>query len=117
MQKFTTPSGETMVVLPLDDYERLLDAADTAIADRVIAAIASGEDELVPSQVVDRLMAGESPIKVWREHRGMTGRQLADRAQVSAAYVSEIETGKKAGSVSALKRIARVLAVDLDDIV
>ncbi len=31
-----------------------------------------GEDELIPSEVVEQLLAGEHPLKVWREYRGLT---------------------------------------------
>lgn len=105
-----------MVILPLAEYERLLDAADIASADRVSAAIAAGEDELVPSEIVDRLLGNENPIKVWREYRGMSARQLAEKADLRPAYLSEIETGRKDGSVAVLKKIAMALLVDLDDI-
>ena len=47
----------------------------------------------------------------------MTARDLAQKTGLSAAYISELETGKKDGSISAMKRIANVLDVDLDDLV
>lgn len=117
MQKIITPKGETMVVLPLEEYEKLLDAVDVAAANAVMTDIAAGTDELVPSDVVNALLDGGSPVRVWRTHRGMTARVLAEKTDLSAAYISEIETGKKEGSVSALKRIAKALNLDLDDIV
>lgn len=117
MQKIITPKGETLVVLSLDEYERLEDAADIAAAKTVRADIAAGRDELVPASVVNRIMAGENPMRVWREHRGMTAKELSLKADLSAPYVSEIETGKKDGSVSAVKRIAKVLGVEIDDLV
>ncbi len=117
MQKITTPKGETMIVLPLDEYQELLDASDIAAATKVAADINTGKDEWVPSDIVDALLNGENPIRVWRKHRGITARDLAQKTQLSAAYISEIETGKKDGSISAMKRIATVLKVDLDDLV
>lgn len=116
MQTIITPNGETLVVLPLAEYESLVDKADIAAADRIKADIAAGRDELVPVEIVDRLIAGENPVKVWRSHRGMTARDLAAKADVSASYLSEIESGKKEGSLSALKKIAEALGVDLDDL-
>lgn len=116
MQTITTPNGETLVVLPLAEYEDLLDKADIAAADKVRANIAAGSDEFVPSEIVNRLIAGENPVKVWRSHRGMTAKDLAAQAGLSAPYVSEIEGGKKEGSLSAMKRIAEALGVDLDDL-
>ncbi|NYZ68864.1 hypothetical protein H0A36_22860 [Endozoicomonas sp. SM1973] len=35
-------------------------------------SIRNGETELVPDAVVTRLLDGESPVKVWREHHGLT---------------------------------------------
>jgi DNA-binding Xre family transcriptional regulator len=117
VQKITTPGGEELVLLPLADYEALLDAADVASADRVKADIAAGRDELVPSEIVDRLLDGENPVKVWREHRGFSGRELAQRAGVSAPYLSQIEGGTKPGSTTALKKVADALGVQIDDLI
>ncbi|NKN39477.1 helix-turn-helix transcriptional regulator [Agrobacterium sp. a22-2] len=52
-----------------------------------------------------------------RTYRGMTVSELAAAAGISQPYLSEIESGKKTGSVDVLKRIATVLRVDLDDLV
>ncbi len=117
MQTITTPNGETLVVLPLADYERLIDKADIARADKVMADIAAGREEVVPAEIVRRLIAGENKTKVWRNHRGLSGRELAAAAGVSASFLSQLESGKKEGSVSVMKKIAAVLRVDLDDIV
>jgi DNA-binding XRE family transcriptional regulator len=113
MQTINTPSGETLVVLELDEYEALVDAA---AAHDVLARIAAGEEELVPADVVDRLLEGGHPVRVWRDHRGMTGRALAQAAGISPAYLSEIEHGRKAPSLATLRRLADVLNVDLDDL-
>jgi hypothetical protein len=41
-----------------------------------------------------RIIEGEHPIKVWRERRGMTVRQLADSLGLSDAEMEEIEQGR-----------------------
>lgn len=117
MQTITTPNGVTLVVLTLADYERLIDKADIAKADKIMADIAAGREEVVPAEIVRRLIAGENKIKVWRTHRDLSGRELAAAAGVSASFLSQMESGKKEGSVSVMKKIAAVLRVDLDDIV
>jgi ribosome-binding protein aMBF1 (putative translation factor) len=61
--------------------------------DQVKAAIERGEEELIPAEVVDALLEGENPIRVWRQHRGLTQQQLADMAEISAPYLSQIESG------------------------
>ena len=52
-----------------DDGEML---ADVKAYDAAKARIAPGEDELNPLEIVERRVAGESPVKVWRECRGLT---------------------------------------------
>jgi len=64
-----------------------------------------------------RLLDGESPVKVWREKRGRSQRELAAAAGVSAGYLAEIETGRKPGSVVALARLAKALQVQIEDLI
>ena len=64
-----------------------------------------------------RLLDGESPVKVWREKRGYSQRELAAAAGVSAGYLAEIETGRKPGSVEALARLGKVLQVQIEDLI
>jgi transcriptional regulator with XRE-family HTH domain len=60
---------------------------------------------------------GESPVTVWRAHRGLKQNALAEAAGISKTYLSEIEAGKKPGSVSAMAAIARALRVGIEDLV
>ena len=61
------------VTIPKAEYERLLalqeDFADIQAALAVEARIATGDEELIPGNVVDRLLDGEQPLRVWREFR------------------------------------------------
>jgi transcriptional regulator with XRE-family HTH domain len=70
----------------------------------------------VPIELTRRLLAGEVPVRVLREHQGLSARALADRAGISAAYLSQIETGKKPGSFDAMAKLARALGVDMEDL-
>ncbi|WP_370340496.1 helix-turn-helix domain-containing protein [Shinella oryzae] len=118
--KFTTPGGEEMVVLARAEYEALVEMAemleDVAAYDEAKRRIAEGEDIMVPSEFVDRLIDGESPVRVWRDFRGMSSKDLAKAVGISAAYLSEIENGKKEGSISVFRSIAKTLRIDLDDL-
>ena len=121
MQKIRTPQGETLVVLPLAEYEELIataeDRMDIAMARQVEADLAAGREEQVPAAVVDRLLAGEAPLRVWRQHRGLSARALAQAAGISPGYLSEIENGRKEGSLSVMKRLADALNLELDDLI
>jgi ribosome-binding protein aMBF1 (putative translation factor) len=118
---FKTPSGDDMIVMPRALYEKLLSEAETAqdvtAYDKAKARLASGEDELVPASIANRLLDGENKVRVWREQRAMPAWQLAKQANISASYLSDIQNGKKVGSVAAMKAIAAALKVDLDDLI
>jgi DNA-binding XRE family transcriptional regulator len=120
---FKTPNGEEMVILSRGDYDALLrlaelaeDLEDLAAVEAYKQRVAAGEEEGVPSEFVDRLIDGESPIRVWRDFRGLSSKELAKATGISTAYLSEIETGKKEGSISVFRSIAKTLRVDLDDL-
>jgi hypothetical protein len=118
---FKTPNGDDMIVMPRALYEKLLSDAETAqdvtAYDKAKARLASGEDELVPASIANRLLDGENKVRVWREHRAMPAWQLAKQANISASYLSDIQNGKKVGGVAAMKAIAAALRVDLDDLI
>lgn len=119
-QIITTPGGERMVMLPEADYHRLLaaaeDAADIAAVRSFRDLLAKGEEELLPSAMVDRILAGESPIRVWREHRGIGVTDLARAAGLSQPYLSQIESGARQGRTETLAAIASALGVAVDDL-
>lgn len=108
-----------VVTLRRKDYEALIDrldaAEDLADARRVLAATAP-EDYLTLADA-DRLAKGESPLRVWRERRKLTMQALAAKSGVPQPYISEIETGKKPGSVSAMVALAEALELTVDDLV
>lgn len=116
-QKFVTPGGETLIVVPEAEYEALIDALDIAEAKRILADVAAGREEMIPAAIVDRFLDGENSIRVWREYRGLTAADLAAKSEISAGYLSELETGKKTGTVETLKKIATALNLTLDDLV
>ena len=108
-------------VLPYDEYialrELAEDAQDAVALARFAKRYASGKEETVPVEVVDRLIAGEPPLRVWREFRGMTAAQVAAAAQITPAHISKIESGKGDPSVALLKKLTRVLRVDMEALV
>ncbi len=105
-------------VLPIDEYRALLelaeDARDAATLMRAAKRIARSEEETVPAAVVDRLLAGDAPLRVWREHRGLTAGMLAELIDVTSAHISKLETGKGEPSIALLRKLAVALDVDLD---
>ena|SRR5690554_25826 len=74
------------------------------------------KNQLFPLSLVEALLEGAVPVRAFREYRGMRAGELAEKAGISQGYLSEIEAGKKTGSVSVLKRIAEVLKVELGEL-
>ncbi len=93
------------------------DFADFREALAVEARLASGAEELVPAHVAHRLIDGEAPLRVWREHRGLSQSALARASGVNRVQIVEIEAGRNSGSVRTLRKLADALGVAADDIV
>lgn len=119
-QTFTTPEGAVMAILPLAELERLREAAEDAglarIAAEVERKLVAGEDELISWEMSKRLLGGENPVRVWREHRELTIDKLAGAAGISQPYLSQIETGQRDGTFKVMVALARALEIDLDDL-
>jgi DNA-binding XRE family transcriptional regulator len=107
-------------VLPYEDYLKLIEQAelleDIRDFDEISAAMERGEEELIPAEVVNAILDGKNPIKVWREYRGLTQQQLADRVQISKPYLSQLETSKRTGTIEVLSAIAKALDVSLEQV-
>ncbi|SLK09711.1 helix-turn-helix transcriptional regulator [Novosphingobium mathurense] len=109
-----------MITIPLDEYRAMkaavIDLADLHSYDRAMAAIARGEEELVPAEVAQRLFDGEAPLRVWREYRGLTQQALANASGVNRVQIANIEAGDRVGSVATLGKLADALGILIDDL-
>lgn len=118
VQFITTPQGDELAVLPRAEWEALIEAAedvaDNADAERLQAAYRRGEIEAFPAELVSALSDGANPVRVFREHRGLTAAALAARAGISRAYLTQIESGRRAGTTATLGKLATALGVDLE---
>jgi DNA-binding XRE family transcriptional regulator len=121
VQVIVAPNGDRLVVMAEEAFERLRDAAemaaDVATYDELKRRLAAGEEEFIPSEMVDRILAGENRVRVWREHRGLSASALAEKAGIAQPYLSQIETGKREGTLQTMKKIAAALKVTIDDLV
>jgi DNA-binding XRE family transcriptional regulator len=120
IQTITTQGIDELVILPRIEYDQLVrdleDAQDSACAIAFEAYEADGKGEWLSWEFAKRLRRGEHPVTVWREHRALTQRGLATAAGMTPAQLSEIESGKKTGSVATLRKLANVLQVAVDDL-
>lgn len=82
-----------------------------------IAWLETRDEESFPAEIVDQLVDGENPVRVFRLYRGLTQAKLAQKAGIGKAMLSEIEAGKKQGSVETVHALALALDVDMEDLV
>ncbi len=98
-----TRHGEEFAVLPMAELKRLMDDAemlsDVKAYDAAKARLERGEDEMIPLEITERRLAGESALRVWRECRGLTQEDLAQKSKVSRPMIAAIESGHKKGGV------------------
>ena len=104
-------------VLPWKDWRAIAaaleDRSDVLLVARSEARMAAGE-ETIPGAVIDAIVLnGETPLAAYRKWRGLKQVDLAERAGLNQAYVSELEAGKKTPSLEALQSLAAALDLDV----
>lgn len=119
----TIETGDT-VTISRSEFDRLRHAAeeleDLRAGLAAQLALARGDEEKLPLEMADRLLAGEgNPVRVWREYRGLSLRALAEKAGISPASLADIERApqRRRGSLDTYLKLCRALEVDLDDLV
>lgn len=103
-------------VLPYEEYERLLALAEEIADIRAFDEATAADNEVLPHEIVKRLIEGENPIRVWRQHRGLSQAQLAAHVGIAQSYIAMLEKGARQGAVEVLQRIAATLEVEVDDL-
>ncbi len=91
--------------------------ADIDAAKAAVARIESGEEIPIPHDFAMRIIAGESPVKVHREWRGMTQAELASKAGLTQGALSDIERGRRSPGLQAAKALASALGVPIGNLV
>jgi ribosome-binding protein aMBF1 (putative translation factor) len=112
-------AGHKVVVLPVDEYERLVEIAE----DREdIAAAANAERrrndgmEYIPAEIVERFLGGVWDVWVWGKYRGRSQVVWAGRVKTTVATISRIESGKQGGDPKRWRALADALDVQVEDI-
>jgi DNA-binding XRE family transcriptional regulator len=115
-----TRNGREFAILPMERLKKLIDdaemLADVKAYDAAKASLKRDNEELIPLEIDERRLAGESTVKIWREYRGLTQEGLAKASSVSRSMIAAIEAKHKRGGIATLKRLAGALKVDLDEL-
>jgi len=113
------------VTVGRDDWTQLWSAIEDALDRAAVAERRRNEAgssrqaarrDYLTAREARRLLDGESPLRVWREKRGRTQRELAAQAGVGSGYLAHIETRRKPGSAATLARLAKTLQVRVEDL-
>jgi DNA-binding XRE family transcriptional regulator len=117
---------DNTVTISRADLETLVQAAEDAEDTAAVRMRRRHEESLggyemakgnyLTGDEAKRILAGDSPVRIWREKRGLTQRALAQASGIQAGYLNEIENGKKPGSLAAHTALAGALGVALDDL-
>jgi DNA-binding XRE family transcriptional regulator len=101
-------------VVPMAEWNALLARLET-LQDFNDAKAAQAA-ETFPAEFADRLLAGDAPLRVWRDYRGLTLQALAASCGVTRQMLSMVEHGKAKPSTDLLGKLAVALGCDMDDL-
>ena len=80
----TTKGTADVVVVPRARFEEIEELLEDRAAEAAYRR--TRDEESFPAEVADRLMSGDSPVRVFREYRGMKAAALAERVGKSPSY-------------------------------
>jgi hypothetical protein len=118
--RFKMTSKGEIAILPRKEYEALVAKAQEADEDFGTAHLIAGARKeivagtpLILKEVVDRIARGENALRALRQWRGKTQRYITHKTNIGQGYISDLESGRRKGTTTALKKIADVLKVPL----
>ena len=97
------------------DLEQKVERLERAL-DELQAAVTRVEDDQVtnlPDEITERIDEGENPVRVLRQYRLMTQKDLSELCGIRPNHISAIERGMSYGLKTA-KRLAEALDVPVD---
>lgn len=111
--------GKKAVILSLNTYKKMQEKIEELEdIENYIKVIKDQDDEVLPYELVEALIIGEeSKIKIMRKYRRMTINELAKKVDITESYLSQIESGKRNGTIEIYKKLSKALEIDIDNII
>ncbi len=103
-------------VVPIAEWNALLERLETLQDLADFNEATAHPEETLPLEFIERRLAGESPLTLWREHRGFTVQALAEQVGCTQHMLSMLEQRKTVPSDALLNRLAHVLQCDTEDL-
>jgi DNA-binding XRE family transcriptional regulator len=117
-QIIRTPNGEELVVLPRAEYEALVERADHEAEDADDVAIYDARKAagggVLPPEVSAAILRGETRLKAIRNWRGETQLHLSSKTGIGQGYLSDLESGRRAGTPETIAKLAQALSVPVE---
>jgi DNA-binding XRE family transcriptional regulator len=91
-------------VLPYEDFVKLA------------AQCADESDVTIPHEVVKANVRGDTMVKAWREHLGLTQDELAAKAGISQPAVAKLEKPDSRPRRATLKKLAAAMGIEVEQL-
>ena len=106
-QIITKDGKPAFAVIPWDEYKQLLrNQIKTDDA-----------DVWFPNDVVKANVRGDSLVKAWREHLGLTQEELAKRAGIKQPSLARLENAESNPRKSTLKKLADAMNISIEQLI
>lgn len=109
------PVVDQETVAALEDAEDIAALFAAGAREEALGRVEARADDL-PVERVACLLEGESPVRIWREHRDPSLEALAPAASILPTDLAEIEAGRAMGSLAACRSLAGALGISMDDV-
>ena len=106
-QVITQDGKPAFAVIPWEEYQKLLRSR----------AEAAEADVWFPNDVVKANVRGDSLIKAWREHLGLTQEDLAARAGIKQPALARLEKADASPRKSTLKKLADAMEISVEQLI
>lgn len=104
-------------VIPIAEWRRIAALLEELEDIRDLdAALAKPGRRMIPFEVTSAILDGASPIRAWREHRGLSRSDLAQAAGMDATELAELEDGMRRAAPTTLGGLAKALCAHISDL-
>lgn len=72
---------------------------------------------LIPNEVVGFMIRDDmTPFRAWREYLGLTQAEVAERADMTQAALSQIESGEHKARKATREKLARAMGISVEQL-
>lgn len=75
------------------------------------------KDDTVPQEVAEKAILNEMPlIKAWRLHLKLTQKEVAEKARITQAALSQMERAENTNRTATLEKLAAAMGLDVEQV-